>query len=83
MSKALYCADPLSGLVTAAALIKSERKLSAVDVDFVLKRFDEKRFASGANREQIRACSEIGLSLEEFIGIGVSAMKSVATELGL
>ncbi|MFA4873961.1 MAG: phosphohydrolase, partial [bacterium] len=45
--------------------------------------FDEKRFAAGADREQIKACAEFGLALEEFVGIGVSAMQGIAREIGL
>ena len=48
-----------------------------------MKRFGERRFAAGAGREQIAYCSAIGLDLEEFIGIGLEAMKEVADELGL
>ena len=48
-----------------------------------MKRFGERRFAAGASREQIAFCSEIGLELEEFIGIGLEAMKGIADELGL
>ncbi len=82
LDKALYSADPISGLITACALVKG-KKLSNVDADFVLKRFKERRFASGANREQIAACSEIGFSLEEFVEIALNAMKSISKELGL
>lgn len=83
LDKALYATDPLTGLIVASALIIPERKLSALDVDFLMNRFNEKSFAKGANREQIASCSELGLSLEEFMGIGLEAMQSVDKELGL
>lgn len=83
MAKALYAVDPLTGLIVACALIHSAKKLSAIDADFVLKRFDEKRFAAGANREQIKSCSELDMPLEEFIAIGVKAMQEIAEDLGL
>ncbi|MDA8217708.1 MAG: HDIG domain-containing protein [Dehalococcoidales bacterium] len=83
MDKALYCADALSGLVTAAALIRPEKKLAPVTVDFIMRRFGEKAFARGANRDQIRACSEIGLELEDFIAIGLTSMQGAAGDLGL
>ncbi len=83
LDKALYCADALSGLVTAAALIRPEKKLAPVTVDFILRRFGEKAFARGANREQIKSCSEIGLTLEEFVAIGLRAMQERADDLGL
>ena len=48
-----------------------------------MKRFGEKRFAAGANREQIAKCSEIGLELDEFIALGLEAMQGIVDELGL
>lgn len=83
LDKALYCADALSGLVTAAALIRPEKKLAPVTVDFIMRRFGEKAFARGANREQIKSCTEVGLELEEFVGIGLASMQETAADLGL
>ena len=83
MDKALYCADPVSGLITAGALILPSKKLQDVTVEFLIKRFNEKGFASGANREQIKRCDELGLTLEQFIDISLNAMLKIAEELGL
>lgn len=83
MSKALYSCDPLTGLIVAAALIHPEKELAAIDTAFVLHRFGEKSFARGARREPIKACSELGLGLEEFVSIGLQAMQAIAPELGL
>lgn len=83
MDSALFATDPMTGLIVAGALIRPEKKLAAVDVRFLVNRFSEKSFARGANRETIRACSELGLSLEEFLGLGLEAMQGIAGELGL
>jgi putative nucleotidyltransferase with HDIG domain len=83
MDRALYAVDPLTGLVVAAALMHPSKKLGAIDAEFVLKRFKEKRFAAGANREQIRSCQDMGVSLEEFVAISLAAMQGIAQELGL
>jgi len=83
MDKALFAVDPLTGLIVAAALMHPTKKLNNVDTRFVLNRFREKRFAAGADRDAIRTCENLGLSLEEFISISLEAMKSVADELGL
>lgn len=83
MDKALYSTDPVTGLVTAGALIKKDKKLSAIDVAFLMNRFGEKSFARGANRETIMSCSEIGLSLEEFLDLSLKAMQGISGELGL
>jgi len=83
MDKALYAVDPLTGLIVAGALIKPEKKLSAIDVSFLINRFNEKSFARGANRETMKTCSEMGLSLEEFMGLGLEAMQEIAADLNL
>jgi len=84
LDKAMYCADPLTGLITAAALIRPDKKLAGVTLDSIKKRFKEARFAAGVNREQISACSDLmGLNLDEFIELGLKAMQEIAAELGL
>ncbi len=83
MDTALYAADPLSGLIVAAALIRPEKKIRALNTQSVLKRFKEKAFARGVSREQIKKCEALGLTLEEFIDISLSAMQKVDKELGL
>ena len=83
MDQALFAVDPTTGLLVAAALMHPSKKLANVDVAFVMKRFKEKRFAAGANREQIATCSRLGLELEEFTGICLKAMQGIAGELGL
>ena len=83
LDKALYAADPISGLIVAAALIRPEKKLNAVNADSVLKRFGEKAFARGANREQMMACEELGINLEDFIKIALKSMQKIDKELGL
>ncbi|GAI52955.1 unnamed protein product, partial [marine sediment metagenome] len=78
LDKALFCADPLTGLIIAAALVRPDKKLAGVETKSVLKRFKEKSFAAGANREQIAQCSELGLELDEFIELGLTAMQEIA-----
>ncbi len=80
---ALFAADPLTGLIVASALMHPEKSLNALDADFVLRRFKEKRFAAGANREQIATCQNLGLELNEFIEICLRGMQKISEELGL
>ncbi|MBL7197416.1 MAG: HDIG domain-containing protein [Candidatus Omnitrophica bacterium] len=83
MAKALYSVDPLTGLIVAAALMHPEKCLKAVDTQFILNRFKEKSFSRGANREQIKTCERLGISLERFIAICLDAMKEINKELEL
>lgn len=82
MDRALYAIDPLTGLIVAAVLMHPRKKIDALDVDFVRRRFKEKRFAAGADRDQIRTCAELGMELEEFLQAGLDGMCDVADELG-
>ena len=83
LSKALFSTDPLTGLVTAAALVRPDRSLSGLTAEFLMKRFKEKRFAAGASRQNIASCQELGLGMEEFLSLGLESMKGIATELGM
>lgn len=83
MDRAIYAADPVTGLIVAAALMHPSKKLKNLDVDFVERRFKEKRFAAGANRDQIRSCEDMGLSLNDFIALSLEAMQSIDDQLGL
>jgi putative nucleotidyltransferase with HDIG domain len=83
MDQALFATDPLTGLVVAAALMHPSKRLEGVTPEFVMKRFKEKRFAAGADRDQIRSCEELGLELEDFVATGLEAMQGVSDRLGL
>jgi putative nucleotidyltransferase with HDIG domain len=83
LAKALFCTDPITGLIVAATLVLPSKKLNDLTVENVLNRFKEKSFARGANRQVILSCFEIGLSLEEFVKISLEAMKEIAQDLGL
>lgn len=84
MEKSVYAADELSGLITAVALVRPDKKLESVTPENVMKKFGEKNFAAGATREQIIACEEeLGIPLSEFIEIALKAMQGISEELGL
>jgi putative nucleotidyltransferase with HDIG domain len=83
LDRAIYAADPLTGLIVAAVLVLPSKKIADLTVQSVLNRFKEKSFARGANRETILACQELGLNLEEFIAIGIKAIQKISEELGL
>jgi len=83
IDKALYCADAIAKLIIACALILPGKKLKDVNEEFVLIKYHQKDFAKDADREQIASCSELGLSLEEFIKISLEALKKISDELEL
>lgn len=83
LDKALFCVDPLTGLITAATLVRPDKKLAGLEAKSIIKRFKEKGFAAGVDREQILLCRELGLELSDFVGLGLKAMKGIAGDLGL
>jgi uncharacterized protein len=84
MGKALYAVDPATGLVTAGVFMSPEKNIHKMSVDFLMKRFREKRFAAGANREQILTATEnFNVTLEQFLEIVLNAMRSKSSEIGL
>ena len=84
LEKALYCVEELSGIITAAALIQPDKKLASVTVDSVLRKFKQKSFAAGVNREIIMLCKDyINMELPELVEISLNAMKDHAEEVGL
>ncbi len=83
MDRAMYAADPTTGFIVAAALVRPDKALANVEVRSLLKRWKEKAFARGASRDQMAACEEIGLSREEFLALSLAAMQARADEIGL
>lgn len=83
LKKAIYCVDPLNGLIVASTLVLPSRKIRDLSSESIMKRFKEKAFAKGADREIIASCDEIGVTLEEFVDIGLSAMQKISSELEL
>jgi len=80
---ALYAVDPTTGFIVACALMHPDKKLASIDGQFMLRRFKEKRFAAGATRENIAACSEMGLELEPFLLLVHEGMMIIADQLSL
>lgn len=83
LAKSLYCVDPLTGLIVAATLVLPSKKINDLTVKNILNRFGEKSFARGAKREVILKCSEISLSLEQFVEICLKAMQKINGQLNL
>ncbi len=84
LAKTLFAVDELSGFIVAVALIKPEKKLSAVDVPSVIKRLKEKRFAANINRDEImQGAALLGMPLEEHVARVLVGMTTRATELEL
>ncbi len=83
MSRAIVAADAVAGLLVAAALVRPAGA-TGMKVSSLKKKLKEKAFAPGVNREEIGlAETNLGLSLDDFIQLGIEGLQEVAAEIGL
>jgi putative nucleotidyltransferase with HDIG domain len=84
MEKALYACDEITGLIVAVALVRPSRSLEDLKVKSVKKKWKDRSFAAGANREEIAAAAdEFGIELWEHVNNVIAAMRGISDELGL
>jgi predicted hydrolase (HD superfamily) len=83
MEKALYACDEISGLITAVALVRPSRSLDDLKIKSVKKKWKDRAFAAGADREEIaRAADEFEVDLWEHVSNVILAMRRIGPELG-
>ncbi len=84
---AIFCADSLTGLIVAVALVYPSKKLADVKLSSVIKRFlKEPRFAAGTRRDEVAKCANsdgLNIPLEKFIEICLASMQGIAGSIGL
>ena len=84
MAKALFAVDELTGFLTACALVRPDRSISAVNPSSVRKKLKDKAFARGVNRDDVRRGAEdLGVELDEHIAFVRDAMATTAARLEL
>lgn len=83
--KVLYAVDELTGLITAAALVRPSKDVRDVEVSSIKKKWKDKAFARGVNREDVeRGAASLGVDLwEVHVPLVLKAMQERAHELGL
>ena len=79
MEKILYATDELTGLINATALMKPSKDVNDVDLKSVKKKWKQKNFAAGVNRQIIEKGAELlDLPLDEIIEETITAMKEIS-----
>lgn len=84
LSKALFACDELTGLVTAAVLVRPDRDVRNLTLSSLKKKLKDKAFARGVNRDDVRqGAVELGAELDDHMQFVLGAMQARADELGL
>jgi putative nucleotidyltransferase with HDIG domain len=84
MEKTIFAIDELTGLVATSALVRPSKSVLDLEVRSVKKKWNDKRFAAGVDREVIeKGASMLGVSLDELITDCIMGMREVAEKIGL
>ncbi|MBQ4416943.1 MAG: HD domain-containing protein [Butyrivibrio sp.] len=83
MEKSLYTVDELTGIIQACARMRPHG-ITDLEVKSVMKKFKDKKFAAGCDREVIlKGCEMLGMDIKDVAGICIEGMKPYAAEIGL
>ena len=84
LEKTLYTIDELTGLVSAAALVRPSKSVMDLEVKSVKKKWKQKGFAAGVDRQVIQQGADmLGVPLDQVIAEVIAAMREVADEIDL
>lgn len=84
MEKVLYTIDELTGLINALCLMRPSKSVLDLEVKSVKKRFKDKSFAAGVNRQTILdGCQLLDMTLEDVIQETILGMRENAEEISL
>ncbi len=84
MEKVLYTIDELSGLINAAAIMRPSRSVMDLEVKSVKKKFKDKKFAAGVDRQVILdGCQRLGAELDQVMEQCILGMRENHEEIGL
>jgi putative nucleotidyltransferase with HDIG domain len=84
LDRTLRACDEVTGLISAAALVRPSRALHDLEAKSVMKKFKDRAFAAGVDREEVQhAAEELGVDLKEHVQFVIEAMREVAPALGL
>ena len=82
MEKVLFAVDELTGLIGAAALMRPSKSIRDMEVKSLKKKFKDKRFAAGCDRDVIRTGAEqLGWELETLMAEVLEAMQACEDEI--
>lgn len=84
MENILFTIDELTGLITATALMRPSKSVLDLEVKSVKKKWNQKSFAAGVNRDIILSGAErMGMDISDVLLETIKGMQSVAEQIGL
>lgn len=84
LRKTLYASDEITGLITACVLVRPSRSIHDLKMSSVKKKWKDKRFAAGANREEmLRGAEDLGIDIWDHVSNVITAMRDIAADISL
>lgn len=84
VKRALFACDEVTGLIVATALVRPDKKLASVELSSVKKKFKDKTFARGVNRQEVeQGANELGVELWDHVDFVLQALKPISHTLGV
>lgn len=84
MEKILYATDELTGLINATCLMRPSQSVLDLKVSSLNKKFKDKKFAAGVDRDIIlRGAEMLGWTKEQLLEETIKALQDNAEEAGL
>jgi len=79
---ALAASETITGLVHSYALMRGSR-VSDMEAKGLLKKYKDKAFAAKVDREIIKECENLGLTLDEFFEVAIRGISKIKEQVGL
>lgn len=83
LDKSLIAADSICGLIIVTAKVTPSKKLSEVDLETLIDRFNDRSFATRYNRSRIGLCADVGIDIKVFLDMSLSSLQKISDELKL
>ncbi len=84
MEKILFTIDELTGLIAATAMLRPSKSVLDLELKSVKKKWKQKSFAAGVNREVIeQGARMLDMELDYIIGETIKGMQNAAESIGL
>jgi len=81
MERVLFACDELSGLIQAAVIMRPSKSVMDFETKSLKKKYKDKRFAAGCDREVIRKGAELNdMDLADLFASVIEAMKAIAPD---
>jgi len=83
LDKILIAADAISGIILITGSSTTSKKLTDVDLETLIEKFNDTSFATRYNRSRVGLCSDAGIDLKHFLDLSLHSLQNISDQLGL